>query len=218
VFFDQYQWGFLSSPSAPMTIFGGSPYNFATGISNTGQIVGEAGNGGIFFGAPGYWENGVFTPLEHLSDLAGAANGVNELGQIVGWSYIDDSGDVVHAVRWTQSGTVSDLGTLPGDIHSSATKINLSGLIIGSSGNTFVVKSSAVGGLTSSGTGPAKVVGRPFIWSERNGMRDLNTLIRGKSGWVLNSATDINVWGQIVGEGTLRGQPHGFLLTPRNPF
>ena len=37
-------------------------------------------------------------------------------------------------------------------------------------------------------------------------------------GWLLNSATDINVWGQIVGMGTLNGQPHGFLLTPRNPF
>ncbi|MFZ0279277.1 MAG: hypothetical protein WA254_02780 [Candidatus Sulfotelmatobacter sp.] len=46
-------------------------------------------------------------------------------------------------------------------------------------------------------------------------MHDLNTLISASSGWVLNSATDINVWGQIVGEGTLNGAPHGFLLTPK---
>jgi Tricorn protease C1 domain len=67
-------------------------------------------------------------------------------------------------------------------------------------------------------TAMSEIFGRPFIWSECNGMRDLNTLIRGNSGWLLNSATDINVWGQIVGMGTLNGQPHGFLLTPRNPF
>jgi len=49
-------------------------------------------------------------------------------------------------------------------------------------------------------------------------MQDLNTLIHSNSGWVLNTATDINVWGQIVGSGTLNGQPHGYLLTPKNPF
>jgi hypothetical protein len=49
-------------------------------------------------------------------------------------------------------------------------------------------------------------------------MQDLNTLIRTNSGWVLTTATDINVWGQIVGNGTLNGEPHGFLLTPRDPF
>jgi probable HAF family extracellular repeat protein len=42
----------------------------------------------------------------------------------------------------------------------------------------------------------------------------LNTLIRPNSGWVLNTATGINVWGQIVGSGMRNGQPHGFLLTP----
>ena len=46
-------------------------------------------------------------------------------------------------------------------------------------------------------------------------LQDLNTLISSTSGWVLNSATGINIWGQIVGSGTLNGQSHGFLLTPR---
>jgi hypothetical protein len=44
-------------------------------------------------------------------------------------------------------------------------------------------------------------------------MQDLNTLIP-VSDWVLNSVSDINVWGQIVGSGTLNGETHGFLLTP----
>jgi len=106
------------------------------------------------------------------------------------------------------------LGTLPGDTFSAALKISLFGQLIGSSGNTLVF-------LYSDGAGAELypvVIGRPFIWSEHRGMRDLNTLIRANSGWVLNTVSDINVWGQIVGEGTLNGRPHGFLLTPRNPF
>jgi hypothetical protein len=47
-------------------------------------------------------------------------------------------------------------------------------------------------------------------------MEDLNTLIPASSGWTLNSAADINLWGQIVGSGMLNGQAHGFLLTPRD--
>ena len=49
-------------------------------------------------------------------------------------------------------------------------------------------------------------------------MQDLNTLIPRNSGWILNSVSDINVWGQIVGTGTFKGNPRGFLLTPRDPF
>jgi hypothetical protein len=78
--------------------------------------------------------------------------------------------------------------------------------VIGSSGNTLK------GGFCGY---PVAVIGRPFIWTQRNGMKDLNTLISAKSGWVLNSATGINFWGQIVGSGTLNGKPHGFLLTPK---
>ena len=45
-------------------------------------------------------------------------------------------------------------------------------------------------------------------------MRDLNGLIRPGSGWVLNTATDINIWGQIVGSGTLDGQKPRFSADP----
>ena len=45
-------------------------------------------------------------------------------------------------------------------------------------------------------------------------MVDLNTLLPADSGWVLLSANAINDAGQIVGEGTLDGEPRAFLLTP----
>ena len=89
-----------------------------------------------------------------------------------------------------------------------ALKVNLFGQIIGTSGNTVVQQDGVPGGTI-------QVIGHPFTWSERSGMQDLNTLIRANSGWVLNSVSGINIWGQIVGSGTFNGEPHGFLLTPK---
>lgn len=100
---------------------------------------------------------------------------------------------------------MQDLGTLPGDTSSQAYKINLFGKVIGISGDTFNFEYPP---------GRSILAGRPFIWTRHTGMRDLNTLIRPGSGWVLNSVSDINIWGQIVGSGTLDGHSHGFLLTP----
>jgi hypothetical protein len=116
----------------------------------------------------------------------------------------DGTGCPMHAVLWTRSGAIRDLGTLSGDALSAASKINFFGPVIGSSGNSLVFDYQG---------GPPEVIGRPFVWCERRGMRDLNTLIPTNSGWVLNSVADINNWGQIVGRGTRNGQPRGFLLT-----
>ncbi len=199
----------------------------ATGMnSNTGLMVGQDGNiGSVGLGHATSWNNGTTTDLATLdgSTNNSSAKGVNDVGQVVGWSTTtpisfpydgacdgdQGSGCPVHAVLWTAGGAIRDLGTLPGDTNSVATKINFFGQAIGSSGNTFVFHEGLNPDLAH------EVLGRPFIWSEDSGMRDLNTLIRGNSGWVLSSATDINIWGQIVGQGTLNGKPHGFLLTPR---
>lgn len=228
---NNYDWGFLWTGADGIILFGSSwrPTS-ANAISNTGQIVGQSGVvGSIGLGSATSWNNGTTTVLPTLNgstdDLNNSsANGVNDLGEIVGWSTTasisfpydpicngnQGSGCPVHAVLWTRGGVIRDLGTLPGDTNSIATKINFFGQVIGSSGNTFVFHESSL---------PlAEVPGRPFIWSKRLGMRELNTMIRGNSKWVLNSATDINIWGQIVGQGTLNGKPHGFLLTPRAFF
>ncbi len=54
---------------------------------------------------------------------------------------------------------------------------------------------------------------RAFLW--QNGkFSDLNTLISPTLGWVFEDANCINDRGQIVGTGTYRGKPSGFLLTP----
>lgn len=55
--------------------------------------------------------------------------------------------------------------------------------------------------------------GRAQLYENR-GSIDLNTLIAPGSGWKLEGACDINDKGQIVGYGTIKGQTHGFLLSP----
>ncbi|MGA9389777.1 MAG: hypothetical protein WBV69_04950 [Candidatus Sulfotelmatobacter sp.] len=223
---DLYQWGFLWTSTGGISIFGDSWIDtLAYGINNSGEIVGQNGSS-IEVAHATAWINNVSTDLGTLDTgevnpnvVSSSAAGVNDRGQIVGWSNFPPfspppfsppctpySGCPMHAVLWTKTGTIRDLGTLPGDSLSVAVAINLFGEVIGASGNSAVWQ-----GPTGS---TVEVIGRPFIWSASNGMQDLNTLIP-VGGWVLNSVSDINVWGQIVGSGTLNGESHGFLLTPQ---
>jgi probable HAF family extracellular repeat protein len=214
---NEYALALLWTSADGMTAFGDTwPPTFGNGINNSGEIVGQ-NSGTQCEGKATTWKSSLATDLGTL-DAGGvnfyvsAANGVNDLGLVVGWSTtgpapIFDSSPV-HAVLWKPSAGIRDLGTLPGDTSSAASKINFFGQAVGTSGNTVY----ECDGFADS---PFQVLGRPFIWSERSGMRDLNTLIRANSGWVLKTATDINFWGQIVGSGTRNGQQHGFLLTPR---
>ncbi|MBC5815059.1 MAG: hypothetical protein GIW97_00815 [Candidatus Eremiobacteraeota bacterium] len=45
-------------------------------------------------------------------------------------------------------------------------------------------------------------------------MRDLNNLIPARSGWFLEEAYSVNDSGEIVGDGTIHGKDHAFVLTP----
>ena len=226
-----YQWAFQWTKTRGLTVFGGSwPPAFVNAISNTGQIVGQNSQDvtdplTIFLGHATSWKNGIATDLGTLGGAAdmgypmgysSSANGVNDLGQIVGWSTTEaipqsfygwEGPSPVHAILWLTSGGMRDLGTLPGDTFSAASKINFFGQVIGISGNTVAFNDV---------DNRFEVIGRPFIWSERGGIQGLNDLISTSSGWALNSATGINIWGQIVGAGTLNGKAHGFLLTPRS--
>lgn len=230
---DNYQWAFLWTSAdgweSADPLFGSSfPPTMANGVANNGQIGGQTGE---LIGRATSWKNGVATDLGTLDegadqDYSSSANAVNQQGQAAGWSTTaslvsschEDLVDCpIHAVLWTRSGVISDLGTLPGDELSMATDINYAGRVIGNSGNTLVQQGwDGNGGSGFEGNGGSvAVVGRPFVWSRCSGMQDLNTLVPSGSGWVLNSVSGINNWGQIVGSGTLNGQTRGFLLTPR---
>jgi probable HAF family extracellular repeat protein len=201
------------------------PLTETNAINNYGQAVGAVGccisldmGHAFLWNSNGTADLGTLGgPDTNFEDYCSNARAVNDLDQIVGWSttVASDTGqpcvsaglNLPHAFVWSQGQSMQDLGALPGDTMSMACANNFFGQVIGTSGNSVVEQPyRGILGIT--------VAGRPFIWTQNSGMQDLNTKIRASSGWVLDTATGINFWGQIVGSGTRNGQAHGFLLTP----
>jgi len=181
------------------------------------------------------WVGGTMTDLGTLGGANSYAAGINEYGQVVGWSAT--TGDTaIRAVLW-QGGVPRDLGTL-GGATSQAYAISNNRGIVGvadtASGqpHAFFMSVDAAGTVTSRldlGTltggfsyayglnNAADVVGtsgsRAFLWHAGT-MIDLNTRVPSGTGWVLERAWSINSRGQIVGTGLYNGFARGFLLTP----
>jgi uncharacterized membrane protein len=223
---DAYLWG----PSSGMSIMQIDYYQeSANAINDLGVVVGQAGFLDIYAGglsdAVVFKENvPTLLPVPNTLDACSGADSINDLGEIAGWaqtpgstiqsgcpSYYPDAVPI-HAMLWRSSKSApADLGTLPGDQFSMAVKVNSLGVVVGMSGNS-----------TTEGQEQRypflQVEGRPFVWDPVRGMRDLNDLIPASSGWTLQTVSDINVWGQTVGTGTINGETHGFLLTPRVLF
>lgn len=107
----------------------------AYGINETGQVVGYTTGTGRHRAA--LWESGVTVDLGTLTGyLSSEANGINDGGQVVGWSLTDTGGGWAYgrAFLW-QEGVMYDLGTLPGYAYSAATAINNGGQVVGYSFN-----------------------------------------------------------------------------------
>jgi len=133
--------------------------------------------------------DGNLIDLGTLGGSQAAANDVNDLGQVVGWSYTSDN-PVSHAFRWTVGTGMQDLGTLPGGHFSYASAINNLGQVVGFS------------------DGPGN--DHAFLWTAERGMQDLGTL-----GGPFSEALDINDLGQVVGSSTLSNSTtRAFLWTP----
>jgi probable HAF family extracellular repeat protein len=175
-------------------------YSSAAAINQSGQVVGQAtsANG---FGHAFLYGNGSMSDLGTLSGPNGPqsfAQGVNDLGDVVGTSYFtgDDPSDQPHAFLYTKTTGMTDLGTLsgPGGFPSSAYAINNAGQVVGTS--RFGIETDA------------------FLYEDGK-MTNLNQLhITNGSGWMLEIATAINDAGQIAGSGRINGETHAFLLTP----
>jgi probable HAF family extracellular repeat protein len=162
----------------------GSSISGASGVNDKAQVVG-------WFLPPGGSGDEAFLwrEAQGAQDLgASIAAAISSNSEVVGSNFAG------HAFLWTESGGMQDLGTLPGDSSSGGAAINSAGVVVG--------------------TSSAGDQSRAFLWSQSAGMQDLNTLIPANSGWSLQSATGINVHGQIVGNGQLNGNYVAFLLTP----
>lgn len=187
----------------------------------------------------GYKVQKLPSPPHAFLTFSGA---LNNAGEVAGFFTIGKSGKHYHAFQWTKAHGSVDLGTLPGGTDSNADWINDTGTITGYSVTSAFPQGVAVnwdasgkisalgtlaGDTSSAGEGIndlGQVVGfsansagtsRAVLWTKAHGMQDLNKLIPTNSGWTLIYASATNKKGQITGYGTLAGENHAFLLTPR---
>jgi probable HAF family extracellular repeat protein len=159
----------------------GTALHRALGINDSGDVVGVAGDGqkeAVLWPKKG--------PPMRIGTLPGffgsEATNVNNRGEIVGYAIGHGSSPMrTRAVLWAPGGkAIQDLGALSGGDDSRARDINSSGVVVGTSsvphGN------------------------RAFVWTQADGLVDLNTLID-ISGLVLTDAVSVNERGDIVALG-----------------
>jgi probable HAF family extracellular repeat protein len=175
----------------------------ANDINARGQVVG---------GLPAYvWQNGKITRvLPGLSNTnvnwGPIAAAINIQGTVAGQTGIGT--DAQAAAIWPPGSGPLILGELQGITRNVSSAINAAGQVVGTS---------------DPGCGPCTdtPTTRPWLWQPGGPlvpspvlMKDLNTLLPAGSGWLLNTATDINDRGQIVGSGMHNGHHRAYLLTP----
>ena len=240
-----FLWQF-SSMSALPTLGGNN--GEASGINNRGQIVGFAETATVDSGCapnlirtPVLWQNGNAQALPTVdNDPDGMANGINEQGQIVGFTGTCTA--ALHAVSWegNTATALPDFGT-----GAIAQFINGPGQIagiVGSADNTtqygalwqngeltsLGLLPGDFGGLASGINNRGQIVGSnfdsSFNWShgflwENGVMTDINTLIPASANLYVTMANEINERGQISGmaivlSGPDAGNIHAFLATP----
>ena len=174
----------------------GGNQGFATGVNNSGQVVGwaETPVHDPTCNAPQVlqcravlWEprKGTKRELRPLpGDSTSAATAINDKGQAVGISGDCDIAvgqfSARHSVLWEQD-TVIEIGDLGGDAWHTPMDINSAGDVVGFSN-------------------PLGVIGidfapHAFLWTRAGGVRDLGTL----PGDAVSQAVGINSSGQIVG-------------------
>ena len=172
-------------------------------FNQAGQAAGYASNDQIGQHAV-LWNNDAAHTVVDLGTLPGdwgsTANGLNDLGHVVGAS---TPAFAIRPVVWNNDAahTAYALPPLSGDNCGAAQAINNPGQIIGYSY------------YCTPGTWAATPQ-RWVIWRD-GGVFELQSLIDPASGWTITSASGINNSGQIVGIGTRNGVAGTILLTPQ---
>lgn len=216
----------------------GGRYSGASGVSSDGKVTGIAEDSAQYSRAFLWTKSGGMIDVGTLGGLTSYGLGVNRLGQVAGFA---DLACVCpyHAFVWSAETGMVDLGKSGSGI-SQAQAINDLGQIAGyvengsayqavfwdSNGDVEVLDALSTNSGAFAINNLGQVVGEnnypstrtpqyyAFIWTQQTGMQNLNDLIPSGSGWVLDAASGINDSGQIVGQGTLNGALHSFLLTP----
>ena len=185
----------------------GDTVGFAFGINDKGQVAGTSGlcsnttPGPVNPGGPHavLWESdGSAIDLGNLGSAPNDATSVNDRGEVVGTAQSPEDG-TLHTFLWTQDTGMQDLGAFPGAVVTVAPcchTLNNRGEVVGFS----------IDGTTFSS--------RALVWQGKV-PKDLNDFIPAGSPWYLQWAASINDAGEIVGWGTINGEVHAFLATPR---
>jgi uncharacterized membrane protein len=195
-----YYYNSSSQALAQIEALFGQSKSSATAIDTNGDIVaGLSGSNGFVFRIGG----GILD----LGPVYGVT-GVNNQGVVVGTSQVESPVycDSRKSLNFDAVPLPQDFRTLAGEAPQGPGQGGFAYAI-----NNFNDVVGSCYGLTASGGGNAHA----FISTTGSGGVDLNYLIPHDSGWALQEAYDINDNGQIVGMGTLNGQPRGFLLNPK---
>jgi probable HAF family extracellular repeat protein len=220
----------------------GGTESLATAVNALGQVVGGASLAGDATGHAFLYSGGTMHDLgTPPGGTSSTALGINASGQVVGDFYLSD-GTTMHAFLWTPttpngtSGTMSDLGTMPGTTFSMAESIDDSGEIVGISyvpsaapayafqdsggqmtslGYLGIQPNSDAHGINNSGEAVGYSSNYAFLNSGGR-MYDLGNLGGGNS-----NALAINAPGQVVGWSYTSRQntntQDAFLWTPSIP-
>lgn len=166
---------------------------FATGLNDAGDIVFNATPLGAPPAETHAWclHEGYYLPITSLGGGRSWAAAITPAGYIVGHSLREDGS--THAFLWTE-GRISDLGT-NGYATSEALAANDHRTVVGRIGDPHGAR-------------------RAFRWTPEDRLTLLDDLVEERGEWQLHEAVGINGNGHIVGTGTYRGQPRGWLLTP----
>ncbi|MGZ5575411.1 MAG: DUF3466 family protein [Methylobacter sp.] len=167
-----------------------------TSINNGGKIASGVINNGIYYPAIYDIKTGKITILDSLGGVTpynfnGVATSINNSGQAVGYSYLDDINR--HAFLYS-NGVVTDIGSFGG--YSGATAINDKGMIVGFASDLYNGRAHA------------------FFYS--NGvMKDIDPIAPLNFSRSESYAWDINKNGDVVGEFLTQDQSafHGFLYS-----
>ncbi len=227
---------------------GDGPASVANFVNERGQVAGNSYTNSIpgVYGIPTLhpflWENGQMVDLGSLGGVYANANGLNNRGQVAGFSTLTGDLGGGHAFLWAR-GAMQDLGFLGGSYSfSEANVINDDGEIAGHSatadgafrgfrwkrgvmtdlGSVPGYDSSNTGGINAKGqiagwayNGDSDAPSHAVLWDKDGPGIDLNIFVPPGSDLELTEANSINDRGEVVGTALLpNGDAHVFLLTP----
>ncbi|HRJ26305.1 MAG TPA: hypothetical protein PLO61_02200 [Fimbriimonadaceae bacterium] len=184
--------------------------SYGQGINNFGTVVGysqnvSAQNRAIRAGSNTITDLGAYPLFLFEDPYPTIATCLNDAVTIGGYSQIDfNTNRAIYRTAfmgigsWNGVPLLTGAGSDPNDDSNAIYGVNKWGDFVGGSeiGNTN---------------------NRAFLYRNDGAnytLHNLNTFISPGSGWVLNTAFDINDRGWIVGEGTLNGVQRGFILYP----